>query len=146
MLLLFTFVYDCSIGPLTYALVAEMPSTRLRQKTVVLARNAYNAGSIVANILVTRQLNPGAWDWGAKAGFFWAASCLVCLLWAYFRLPEPKDRSFAEMDLLFERRTSARKFKTTVLRVEELEMVTLESEKGRASLEHVEEAGDKKKD
>jgi SP family general alpha glucoside:H+ symporter-like MFS transporter len=31
----------------------------------------------------------------------------------YFRLPEPSGRSFAEIDILFERGISARKFKTT---------------------------------
>ena len=34
------------------------------------------------------------------------------LIYHFFRLPEPSGRSFAEMDLLFERRTPARKFKT----------------------------------
>ncbi|KAI7542101.1 sugar porter family MFS transporter [Hortaea werneckii] len=109
-LIICTFVYDCTIGPVTYCLVAEIPSTRLRQKSVVLARNAYNIGSIICNILVTRQLNPSAWAWGAKAGFFWAGVSLLCLVWAFFRLPEPKNRTYAELDALFERGTSARKF------------------------------------
>lgn len=42
MLLLMTFVYDLTIGPVCYCLVAEISSTRLRSKTIVLARNAYN--------------------------------------------------------------------------------------------------------
>jgi hypothetical protein len=39
LLIIFTFVYDISIGPVCYSLVAEIGSTRLRSKTVVLARN-----------------------------------------------------------------------------------------------------------
>lgn len=31
----------------------------------------------------------------------------------YFRVPEPSGRTFAELDLLFERGVSARKFKST---------------------------------
>lgn len=31
----------------------------------------------------------------------------------YFRVPEPAGRTFAELDILFERKTSARKFKQT---------------------------------
>lgn len=115
MLMLFTFFYDCTVGPITYALVAEMPSTRLRQKTLVLARTAYNISSIICNTLVTRQLNPTAWAWGAKTGFFWGGSCVLCLVWAFFRLPEPKNLSFAELDLLFEARTPARRFGKTPL-------------------------------
>lgn len=59
------------------------------------------------------MLNPEAWNWGGKTGFFWAGMCFVCLVWTYFRLPEPKGRTYAEMDNLFERCISARKFKTT---------------------------------
>jgi SP family general alpha glucoside:H+ symporter-like MFS transporter len=61
------------------------------------------------------MLNPTAWNWGAKAGFFWAALCFLCLTWTYFRLPEPKGRTYGEIDVLFERRVSARKFKETVV-------------------------------
>lgn len=31
----------------------------------------------------------------------------------YFRLPEPKGRTYGELDVLFENRVSARKFRTT---------------------------------
>lgn len=34
-------------------------------------------------------------------------------MYCYFRLPEPSGRSFAEIDLLFERKIPARKFATT---------------------------------
>lgn len=115
LLLAYTFCYDATVGPICYALVAELSSSRLRTKTVVLARNLYNITGIVTNILTPRMLNPSAWDWGAKAGFFWAGSCFFCLVWTYFRLPEPKGRTYAELDLLFERKVSARKFACTVV-------------------------------
>lgn len=120
LLLVFIFVYDCTVGPITYCLVAEIPSTRLRQKSVALARSTYNVGSIVCNVLVTRQLNPSAWNWSAKAGFFWAGSCALCFIWAFFRLPEPKGRTYVELDMLFDRKVSARTFAS--VRTEELVM------------------------
>ncbi|OJJ45236.1 hypothetical protein ASPZODRAFT_143882 [Penicilliopsis zonata CBS 506.65] len=113
MLLVYTFVYDATVGPVCYSLVSELPATRLRQKSVVLARNLYNIVGIITNILTPRMLNPTAWDWGGKTGFFWAGSCLLCFIWTYFRLPEPKGRTYAELDLLFEQKVPARKFKTT---------------------------------
>jgi SP family general alpha glucoside:H+ symporter-like MFS transporter len=115
LLVVFIFFYQCTVGPITYCLVAEIPSTRLRQKSVAIARNVYNIGAIICNILTTRQLNPSAWNWGAKAGFFWAGSIALCLTWVFFRLPEPKGRSYAELDILFERRVSARKFASASL-------------------------------
>lgn len=59
------------------------------------------------------MLNPQAWNWKGKAGFFWGASCFFCVLWTYFRLPEPKGRTYGELEGLFERGISARKFKST---------------------------------
>jgi SP family general alpha glucoside:H+ symporter-like MFS transporter len=59
------------------------------------------------------MLNPDSWNWGAKAGFFWAGTGMLCVVWTYFRVPEPKGRTYAEMDMLFEAHTSARKFKET---------------------------------
>ena len=52
LLLIYTFVYDITVGPVCYSLVAEIPSTRLKIKTVVLARNFYNIGGIINNIIM----------------------------------------------------------------------------------------------
>ncbi|KAL6851262.1 hypothetical protein ACO1O0_008390 [Amphichorda felina] len=113
LLLIYTFTYDCTVGPVCYSLVSELPTTRLRNKSVVMARNFYNICGIVTNIITPRMLNPGAWNWGAKSGFFFAGTCLLCAIWTFFRLPEPKDRSYSELDILFEQRISARKFSST---------------------------------
>ncbi|KAH8697997.1 putative MFS maltose permease [Talaromyces proteolyticus] len=119
MLIVFTFVYDLSVGPVCYSLVAELSSTRLRAKTIVLARNVYNVGGIIVNILSNYQLTTTAWNWGAKTGFFWGVSCVLCVIWVFFRLPEPKGRTFAELDILFEKGVSARKFKETTVDITE---------------------------
>lgn len=37
----------------------------------------------------------------------------MCIIYTYFRIPEPAGRTFAELDLLFERGVSARKFAST---------------------------------
>lgn len=111
LLMLFVFTYDLTVGPVCYCLVAEIPSTRLRVKTVVLARNAYNIASIVANELNPPILNPTAWNLRGKGGFVWAGFCAVSLVWSFFRLPEPKGLAPAEIDVLFEQRVSARRFR-----------------------------------
>jgi len=113
MLLVYTFAYDLTVGPVCYSLVAEIPSTRLKTKTIVLARNLYNVMGIVNGIITPYMLNPTAWNWKGKTGFFWAGLCFLCLTWAYFRLPEPKGRTYGELDTLFERHISARKFSST---------------------------------
>lgn len=69
LLSVFTFTYDLMVGPIFYSFASELSSTRLRAKSVVLARNLYNIGGIVVNVLINYQLTSTAWDWGAKSAF-----------------------------------------------------------------------------
>ena len=115
MLIVFTFTYDFTVGPVTYSLVSELSSTRLKAKTIVLARAAYNASNIFVNVMTNYQLSSSdsGWNWGARAAFFWAGTCLLSCIWVYFRLPEPRNRTYAELDMLFEQRVPARQFAKT---------------------------------
>lgn len=111
----YVFFYDASVGPITYSLVAEIPATSLRTKTIVLARISYNALNIVSNVITPYMFNPTAWNLKAKSAYVWAGICAACLIWVYFRLPEPQGRTFGELDILFERKTKAREFKTALI-------------------------------
>lgn len=113
LLLIFTFVYDSSVGPICYCLVTELPSTSTRTKTVILARTVYNISGIVIAVIMPYMLNPTAWNWKAKTGLFWAGFAICSAIWCWFELPETKNRTFAELDYLFENGVPARKFKTT---------------------------------
>jgi SP family general alpha glucoside:H+ symporter-like MFS transporter len=56
MLLLFTFFYDCTIGPVCYALVSEIPNIRVRAKTVAGARMCFNVAQIVNSVITPYML------------------------------------------------------------------------------------------
>lgn len=111
MIIVLTGVYDATIGPVCYVLVAEIPSSRLRVKTVVLARVAYNIVSIATNIVTPRMLNPSAWNWAGKSCYLYAGTTLLCLVWCWYRLPEPFGLTFLELDILFEKRAKTGKFR-----------------------------------
>lgn len=111
MIIVMTGVYDATIGPVCYVLVAEIPSSRLRVKTVVLARVAYNIVSLITNIITPRMLNPTAWDWRGKSCFLYVGTTILCLVWCWFRLPEPFGLTYLELDILFEKKAKARKFR-----------------------------------
>lgn len=113
LLMVVAFFYNLGIAPVVFCLVSEVPSSRLRTKTIILARNSYNIISIVTLVLVLYQLNSQKWNWGAKAGFFWGAFCFATLAWAVFDLPETSGKTFGEIDELFKLGIPARKFKTT---------------------------------
>lgn len=130
LLLVFTAVFDLTVGPVCYAIVGEVSSTRLRQKTIVLARMTYNIMGVVCNVLTPLQLNPGSWNWGAKTGLFWAGICILCITWCYFRLPETRNRTFGELTILFENKVSARKFAST--KVDQFRSVSVSVQQGAA--------------
>lgn len=115
-----SFVANLAISPVLYSLVSELPSSLLRSKSVAIARFSYAVLNIVGNVITPYQLNPSAWGWGAISGFFWGGACLIGLLFTYFCVPEPKGRTVAELDLLFEKRVSARKFTETAVVLKDL--------------------------
>ncbi|SCU79909.1 LAMI_0B00100g1_1 [Lachancea mirantina] len=115
LLMVVAFFYNLGIAPVVFCLVSEIPSSRLRTKTIILARNSYNVVAIVTLVLILYQLNSQKWNWGAKAGFFWGAFCFGTLAWAVVDLPETKGKTFGEINELFRLGVSARKFKSTTV-------------------------------
>ncbi|RYP66015.1 hypothetical protein DL771_007996 [Monosporascus sp. 5C6A] len=114
MVLLMSATANFSVGPVVYTIVSEMPSTRLRAKSIILARNAYNAINIAfVNVVSYRQINPAEWNWGPKSAFFWAGINALFWVYLFFRLPETKGRTYAELDILFKNRVPARRFAKT---------------------------------
>lgn len=122
MMIVWALFYQLTVGTVCYSLVSELSTRRLQIKTVVLGRNLYNVVGIITGVLTPYMLNPGSWNWGNYTGFFWAGICFCCIVYTYFRVPEPKGRSFAELDMLFERGVSARKFASTKVDVFEEEV------------------------
>jgi SP family general alpha glucoside:H+ symporter-like MFS transporter len=108
--LLWTFVFQLTVGQLAWALPAEIGSTRLRQKTVVIGRNAYYLVSVVASVLEPYFVNPTAWNLKGYTSFFWMGTALLTLIWVFFRLPETKGRSYEEINLLFAKGIGSRYF------------------------------------
>jgi MFS transporter, SP family, general alpha glucoside:H+ symporter len=96
---------------------------------VVIARFSYACVNIAANVITPYQLNPSAWGWGARSGFFWGGASALGLIFTYFVVPEPKDRTIAELDLLFQRKVSARKFARAEVHVSEVVTETVAVEK-----------------
>ncbi|KAF8883506.1 maltose permease [Gymnopilus junonius] len=113
LLIALNFIYNATLGPICYTLIAEVSSTRLRQKSIVLSRIAYQLMNITCGIIVPRMLSPLSWNWGPKSGLFWAGSAALSTLYCFLRLPETKGRSYGELDLLFENNIPAWRFKGT---------------------------------
>ncbi|KAI0171241.1 hypothetical protein BJ166DRAFT_589321 [Pestalotiopsis sp. NC0098] len=124
MMVIYTFVYDMTVGPVCYALVPEMPASRLRTRTVVLGRNLYNMINIVMNIIIPYMLNPGAWNWKAKSGFFHAGLSY-----------------YAKLHALFAQKVSARKFSKTHVELFGSRKLLFSDDKGSSKVVAKKDAG-----
>jgi len=115
-LILFSFTYLFTIGPVSYTLFAEVSSPRLRSRTVGLGVVVQNLWGILMNIVVPLLINPDSANLGGKIGFIFGGTTLLGLGWAWLRVPETRGRNWADLDWLFERGISARMFANTVVR------------------------------
>lgn len=119
--IIISFVYAGTLGPVSYAIIAETSSVRLRALSTGVGRAAYYIAEIPMIYLASQLLNTTGWDLAGKCGYVWGSTAVVCWIWAYFCLPEFKDRSYREIDIMFNRKISARKFKKTVIDVKDNE-------------------------
>jgi sugar porter (SP) family MFS transporter len=115
LLVLFNFVYNIGLGPIVYVLIAELPNTRIRGKTLGIACFAPHVFSISITAFLPYTMSTTGANWGAKTAFLFAGLGTVVVVWAFFCLPESRGKTFEELDILFERKISARRFNSTNL-------------------------------
>lgn len=106
-------VYSLTLGPQSFALVAEISATRVRSQTISIARNLYNIMSIISNTVEPYLINPTEANLKGKTAFVWMATAIITLIWCIFRLPETKGLTYEELDILFEKGVPAWRFKST---------------------------------
>jgi SP family general alpha glucoside:H+ symporter-like MFS transporter len=94
MMIIINLAFKLSLGPACYTMVSEMPNSRLRAYSIVLARGAYILTSVITNQITPRQLSQTDWNWGGKAGFFWFGTCFLSLVYTFFRIPETRVSFF----------------------------------------------------
>ncbi|KIW10723.1 hypothetical protein PV08_10022 [Exophiala spinifera] len=115
-----TATFQATIGPLAYILLTEVPSARLRAKTVGVAIAVDACCGIVTSTVQPYLINPGSANLGGKANFVWGSLSVISFVWCFFRLPETKYRTVEEIDYLFEHRVKAKEFKGYTIGAETL--------------------------
>lgn len=98
---IFTFSYGASWGPVSFVLVGELPSTKLRSKTVALATSIGWVLNVLISVGMPYLLNATYINLGTKIGFIFGATELLSLVFVVFFLPETKDRTLEEIDEMF---------------------------------------------
>lgn len=124
MYLLWYCFYELTLGPLAFIIVGEISSTRLRSKSISLARNAYNVANVFSSTVAPYTLNPTEGNWKGKTAFLAAGFTVVITIWAYFRLPESRGRTYEELDILFAKNLKAWEFKDAQIDDDAAEAIT----------------------
>ncbi|PMD44700.1 hypothetical protein L207DRAFT_579632 [Hyaloscypha variabilis F] len=94
--LLWQGIYSLTVGAQAFAVTAEISATR-----------------IIANTVEPYLINPMEVYLKGKTALVWTALASLALIWCIFRLPETKDWTYEELDVLFEKRVKAWRFKAT---------------------------------
>lgn len=102
-------------APASWVIIGETSAIRLRPLTTGVGRGCYYAVNIPCIYLSSYMLNETGANLGGKCGYVWAGTGFICLVMAYIWLPEMKNRSYREIDILFKRRVPARKWTKTVV-------------------------------
>ncbi|WWC73879.1 uncharacterized protein I206_107851 [Kwoniella pini CBS 10737] len=144
LMIIINLLFHFSLGPVCYSIVGELPSSRLRSRSIVLGRFVYVVSAIIASQLRARMVTATAWNWQAKSAYFWLGCNLICLTWTFFRLPETGGFSFAELDILFANKVPTRQFTKVKIRNDAAEIGTekqihdQDHDEGKGEIEHVE--------
>jgi MFS transporter, SP family, general alpha glucoside:H+ symporter len=113
-------IYNLSIGPLTYSILTEVPSMKLRSKTIGISIATDAICGIITNFVTPYLVNPGEANSKGMVDFLYGGVSVLSFLWCFFRLPETKHRTFEEIDYLFENKVRTCDFKGYVIEDEAL--------------------------
>ncbi|KAL4734417.1 general substrate transporter [Aspergillus similis] len=103
------FFYQVSIGAVAFVLLGETSSPSLRAKTTAMATATQAVFGIVMNIVIPYMVNPDEGNMQGKVGFVFGGLGAVATVLCYLYIPDLKDRTFEEIDLMFENRVPPRK-------------------------------------
>ncbi|KAL6860807.1 general substrate transporter [Trichoderma novae-zelandiae] len=111
--ILFACSYNLSWAPVSYVVVSEAASTRVKEKTNLFASVISIITTFVTSFTIPYLLNAPYAALGAKVGFIYGSINWVMVGVAYFCIPEMKGRSLEEVDELFTAGTPLRDFSKT---------------------------------
>lgn len=101
--------YSSSAGPLGFTFLADCSTAVLRAKTANMGALAFALLSLVTTYCTPLML--AAPNFGVSATmFFYGSTSAVFVVIMFFVIPETKNRSYLELDEMFELKVPARKF------------------------------------
>lgn len=109
-IVLYNFFYNITIGATAYTLLCEVATSRLRVKTISIGVALQYIIYCVWAFVIPYLFNPDEANLGAKTAYIFGAIGVVCLVYLWFYQPETANRSYEELDELFQKGISVREF------------------------------------
>lgn len=97
----FIFTYGATWGPVPQAILGEIPSNRVRSKTVSIATSINWLCTLFIVCGSPYLLSDSYANLGTKMGFIFGGCTVFGTVWTYLYLPETKDRTLEEIDEMF---------------------------------------------
>lgn len=105
----YAFVYFLSLGAMAFVILGEASSTTLRAPTIALATATQAIMGTAFNFAIPYMVNKDAADLRGKVGFVFGGLGLIASIGSWFLIPELKDRTFDEIDQMFQKKVPPRK-------------------------------------
>ncbi|RSM12504.1 hypothetical protein CDV31_006345 [Fusarium ambrosium] len=105
------FIYQATLGAITYSVGGETPSPRLRQKTLSIAIAISTSFTGLWMQVTPFLVNPDKANLGGKICFVFLGPSLIYCTYLFFCLPEMKGRSVEKLEEMFQERIPAREFR-----------------------------------
>ncbi|KAG7116775.1 Major facilitator-type transporter ecdC like protein [Verticillium longisporum] len=108
------FLYQATLGAVSFAVGGETPTARLRQKTYSINIMSSTAAGTLVSQLLPYLINPTDGNLGGKVAFVFFGLSMPLAIYFFFCLPEMKGRTYLELEEMFQQEIPARKFKEYV--------------------------------
>ncbi|CRK45558.1 hypothetical protein BN1723_006670 [Verticillium longisporum] len=100
-------------APLSHVVAAEIPTTALRDLTYAFGSVFNITIQFAVSFSIPYLLSPAYAGLGSKVGFIFGSTSFLAILFAWFCIPDCGGKTLEEIDGLFLRGVSVRKFRTT---------------------------------
>jgi MFS transporter, SP family, general alpha glucoside:H+ symporter len=112
MILIYSWMYNVSIGSTAFTIMAETSTSRPRVKTIAIGIALQNCVNIMWQFVLPYMFNPNKANLGGKVAFIFGGPSFVCLLYLWYLQPETAGRTYEELDEMFAKGVPPRKFKS----------------------------------
>ncbi|KAH8431249.1 uncharacterized protein LDX57_008911 [Aspergillus melleus] len=108
---IFNFFWASSFASLSNLMPSEIATPKLRHHTMAYTIACAQITAVITTLVVPQLTTADAAGLGARAYLIFAG-CMACILvFTYFFMPETKDRTFAEINEMYEAKVPARKWR-----------------------------------